>query len=118
MLRREDILAYVKDKYQTPPERPWSKFPHYIVLRHKNHARWYGILMTAPRAKLGLEGAGGADIIDLKAGADLTELLRGNGGILPAYHMNKEHWLSIVLNGSVPDNDICALIDKSYSLTA
>lgn len=36
--------------------------------------------------------------------------------IRPAYHMNKEHWISIILNGTVPDSEIKRLIIESYEL--
>lgn len=38
-------------------------------------------------------------------------------GILPAYHMNKEHWITILLDGTVSKEKICELIDISYELT-
>lgn len=37
--------------------------------------------------------------------------------IVPAYHMNKEHWNSIVLVGTVPENVIQRMISESYELT-
>ena len=38
--------------------------------------------------------------------------------VLPGYHMNKRHWISIVLDGSMDDADILMLLDDSYHLTA
>lgn len=38
-------------------------------------------------------------------------------GFYPAYHMNKEHWITIFLDGSVDDEKILSLIDISYDLT-
>ena len=38
-------------------------------------------------------------------------------GILPGYHMNKEHWISVVLDGSVAIEHIHELIQDSYALT-
>lgn len=38
--------------------------------------------------------------------------------VVPAYHMNKEHWLSIILDGSMADGDILRLIENSFALTA
>ena len=38
--------------------------------------------------------------------------------VLPAYHMNKKHWNSIVLDGTVPDKEIAAMIETSYALCA
>jgi len=37
--------------------------------------------------------------------------------IVPAYHLNKKHWNSIILDGTVPDNDIKKMIKESYNLT-
>jgi predicted DNA-binding protein (MmcQ/YjbR family) len=38
-------------------------------------------------------------------------------GITPAYHMNKRHWISVILDGSVPMEFCEILIEKSYDLT-
>lgn len=38
--------------------------------------------------------------------------------VIPAYHLSKEHWNSIILDGSVSDEDICTMIKESYSLTS
>jgi predicted DNA-binding protein (MmcQ/YjbR family) len=36
--------------------------------------------------------------------------------ILPGYHMNKRHWNALILDGSLPDELVCSLIDDSYAL--
>lgn len=38
--------------------------------------------------------------------------------VQPAYHMNKRHWISVVLDGSMPDSEILSLIEDSFQLTA
>ena len=43
--------------------------------------------------------------------------LRKEKGILPAYHMNKEHWITVLLDGSVEKQKIYDLIEISYDLT-
>ena len=35
----------------------------------------------------------------------------------PAYHMNKDKWISVLLDGAVPQEEIFRLIDLSYQLT-
>lgn len=37
--------------------------------------------------------------------------------VVPAYHLNKEHWNSIILDGTVPEDDIKRMIEESYELT-
>ncbi|MCO7226703.1 MmcQ/YjbR family DNA-binding protein [Pleionea sp. CnH1-48] len=36
--------------------------------------------------------------------------------VIPGYHMNKKHWNTIILNGSIPESEIKRMIDRSYSL--
>lgn len=60
---------------------------------------------------------GSVDIINLKCDPELISLLRNEQGILPAYHMNKEHWITIVLDCPFPKEEIYKLINLSYDLT-
>jgi Uncharacterized protein conserved in bacteria len=117
MIEREKIFAYVKEKFDTEPDYPWLKYPDYAVLRHKSSGKRYGLIMNVPRIKLGLTEKGSAEILDLKCDVALNSLLRGQQGILPAYHMNKEHWITIVLDSSFPEEEIYNLIKLSYDLT-
>ncbi|MBW2187704.1 MAG: MmcQ/YjbR family DNA-binding protein [Deltaproteobacteria bacterium] len=55
--------------------------------------------------------------INLKCDPDKAEILRDlYPAIVPGYHMNKRHWNTVVLDGSLPDADILAMIDDSYDL--
>jgi len=116
-MNREQIFTYAKEKFYTEPDYPWSKYPDYAVLRHNRDGKWYGVIMNVPTFKLGLPGEGRVDIINVKCNPELISLLRGQPGILPAYHMNKEHWITIVLDSSIPKGDIYDLIHGSYNLT-
>ena len=117
MIEREEILAYVKEKFDTEPDYPWFKYPDYAVLRHKGGGKWYGLIMNVPRIKLGLTGEGSAEILDLKCDPELNSLLRSQQGTLSAYHMNKKHWITIVLDSSFNKEEIYNLINLSYDLT-
>ena len=67
--------------------------------------------------KLKIDKEGSVDIINLKNIPEIVGTLRKEKGILPAYHMNKEHWITVLLDGTVPKQKICDLIDISYELT-
>jgi len=114
---RSNVLKYVKNKYRTEPDYPWRSHPSYAVLRHANNKKWYGVVMSVARNSLGLPGKGQIDVMNLKCRPELIGALRLTPGFLPAYHMNKEHWLTVVLDGSVPENEIFDLIDLSFYLT-
>lgn len=117
MIKREEIFAYVKERFGTEPDYPWFKYPNYAVLRHENNQKWYGLIMSVSKIKLGLTGIGSAEILNLKCDPVLNSLLRSQEGILPTYHMNKEHWITIVLDSSYPKEEIYNLINLSYDLT-
>ena len=55
---------------------------------------------------------------NVKCNPEWREFWRNTfASVVPAYHMNKTHWNSIILDGSVPDKDICRMIGESYDLT-
>ncbi|MCD8230230.1 MAG: MmcQ/YjbR family DNA-binding protein [Clostridiales bacterium] len=114
---RQDIFDYVKKKYGTEPEFLWERYPSYAVLRHQDNGKWYGILMDVPKNKLGLSGTEAVDILDVKCEPAMIDLLRQSPGFLPGYHMNKNHWVSILLDGTVSEDKILDLLDMSFSST-
>ena len=115
-MNREEIFEYVKEEYNTVPEYCWDKYPLYAVLKHSNN-KWYGIIMNISKEKLGLEGKQEIDILDVKCPPEMIGGFRQEKGFLPAYHMNKEHWITILLDGTVNEEKIKQLIDLSYGLT-
>ena len=46
------------------------------------------------------------------------DALMQDRGIFPAYHMNKEHWITVLLDGTVEEAKVCGLIDLSFEATA
>ncbi len=110
---RRHIESYALTSYGTQPEYLWAKHPTYAVLRHPNK-KWYAALLTVPRSKLGLEGNDPVDILNVKSDPILAGGFRQQPGILPGYHMNKEQWLSVLLDGTVPPEQLYLLLDLSY----
>jgi predicted DNA-binding protein (MmcQ/YjbR family) len=55
--------------------------------------------------------------VNLKCDPELSELLRDKyDAVKPGWHMNKKHWNTVTLDGSIPDEEIKELIDMSYEL--
>lgn len=117
MAGRNDILNYAFETYGTKAEHLWEKYPTHEVLRHRENAKWYGLLTDIPRQKMGLAGDGLIDILVIKCEPDMIASLVGQKGFAPAYHMNKTHWITVLLDGSLKDDTIYSLLDISYELT-
>ncbi len=116
---RSRVFQYVKKKYHSEPEYLWERFPNYAIFRHADNRKWYGLCMNVPREKLGLAEDGALDILNVKLDSPLlVDLLTQQEGYLPGYHISRGNWVSLLLDGTVPWEEIRALIDKSYQVTA
>lgn len=117
MLSRKDIFKHVKQKYGTSPDYPWEKFPDYASLRHDSNEKWYGLIMNVLPEKIGLEGDKEVDVLNVKSHPETSETLRDGKSILQGYHMDKEHWITIVLKNMDSKEDVYRLIEESFKLT-
>lgn len=106
----------VMEKYRIKPEYPWEKYPFYAMLRHPG-SKWFGIVMNVSADKLGLGKKEEIDILVVKYLPDLIGGLRAEPGSFPAYHMNKEHWITILLDETADKKKAEQLIDLSFELT-
>ena len=100
-MTRDELQRYIFDHYSTEPDYPWADAPNHAV----------------PRNKLGLPGTQMIDVVNLKCDPILIGSLRGEPGIFPAYHMNKDSWLSVALDGSAADDQLRLLLERSYAAT-
>ena len=81
-MSKEEIFEYVQQQYGTLPEYLWSKLPDSAVLRHKN-GKWYAVLMRVEKSKLGLDGDGAVDVLDVKCDPEMTGMIIQTYGFLP-----------------------------------
>lgn len=96
---------------------PWEDSPDYFVYRHADNHKWFALFMTVQPKSLHLDGSQPINILNLKSDPELIEELIHQPGFLPAYHMNKSHWLTIILNKSAPAAQVQDLINLSFELT-
>lgn len=115
---RDKVLKWALDTYGSTPESLWAKTPDDVVLRHQSNKKWYAILMKVRRSVLGLEGDEIIDIINVKCDTLEIDFLSQQQGFFHGYHMNKNHWLTILLDGSVELETVCGLIEQSFDMTA
>lgn len=115
-MTRQEVFDYARQRYGTEPDYPWMDTN--AVLRHADNKKWYAVILEVRREKLGLDGDGMLDVLNVKCDPILIGSLRLKPGFHPAYHMNKDKWLTIRLDGSVSPAEIQDLIDLSFRLTS
>ena len=115
-MTRQELFTWIRQQYGTEPEYPWHDWN--AVLRHNDNNKWYGVVLEVSADKLGLSEAGIIDVLNVKCDPQWRDFWRSTfASVVPAYHMNKTHWNSIILDGTVPKEDIKRMIGESYDLT-
>ncbi|MCM1195298.1 MAG: MmcQ/YjbR family DNA-binding protein [Corallococcus sp.] len=109
-------IKYVREKYGDEEEYLWQKFPSNAVWRRKDNRKWYGVLLTVSKRKLGLPSDETAEILDLRADTEKGAPVIDGKKYFPGYHMNKKTWFTVILDGSVSAEEIFGWIDRSYEL--
>jgi len=108
IIKREEIIEYIKEKYDVNPEYLWKDTPDAAIFRHKNNDKWFGLIMNVK----------GEEYLNIKTEPTYSELLRNSYDyIIPAYHMNKQHWNTIIISKKVDKQLLYELIEQSYELT-
>ena len=116
---RQTAFDYIRKKYKVMPEYPWQRYDENAVFRHADNRKWFALVMDVQRDKLGLSGADFVDVINLKIDdMFFRDMIIRENGIMPAYHMNKLHWITVLLDGTVSEERVKELIDMSFMSTA
>jgi predicted DNA-binding protein (MmcQ/YjbR family) len=114
----KEVIRYVREKHRAEPEYLWEKFPTSAIWRRSDNRKWFGVLLTVPRKKLGIGDEELVEIVDLRTPPEELAALVDGKRYFPGYHMNKKHWLTVCLDGSVPIEEICGRIDVSCEIAA
>lgn len=115
-MKKEEVYIYIEKVYDAKPEYLWKDDPTSAVFRNKKNQKWFGICMRVHGGKVGLKTDEFVDILNVKMDPDLVMHLKTQKGYAPAWHMNKEQWITILLDGSVPEIQILDHIDASFEL--
>ncbi len=111
----KEIISYIAAKYGDSPEYLWAKYPNNAVFREPSTNKWYAAILTASKTHF-MPDDGDIEVIDIKGDPNEIASLIDNARYFPAYHMNKKHWFTILLNNSVPTDEILKFIDKSHHI--
>ena len=105
------IIAFAESEWGEKPEFLWRNFPDYAVLRRRDTNKWYALV-----ARLTADNVGGKRD-DLVEAVNLRRTDSMDGPrFLPAYHMNKKTWTTIVLDETVGAEELQKLLTDSRKL--
>lgn len=107
-MERKEIIKYCLELPNTYEDYPFPEDRLSAVMKHSNNKKWFALIMNV-KNKL---------YLNVKTNPDYSDILRNTYDyIIPAYHMNKEHWNTIIIDENVDENIVKELIEQSYELT-
>ena len=115
-MTKQDFLEYRLNTYGTSPDYPFDKDFETAVLRHADNRKWYAIVMRVSRRKFGFESDEVIDVVNMKLPTEMFGSFGADDGVYPAYHMNKLHWISVLLPDA-PDDIVQFLVNVSFEAT-
>ena len=115
-MTKQQFLQYCFDTFGTSPDYPFDEDFETAVLRHSDNRKWYALVMRISRRKLGLPSDEAVDVVNLKLPTDMFGSFGSDDGVYPAYHMNKLHWISVIMPDA-PDDVIHFLTNVSFEAT-
>lgn len=113
---KDDFIAWINTKFGAVPDYPWpDDAPYSFVFRCPN-GKWFALVMKIKYRQLGLTGDEELWVVNMKAGQESIPALVDRKSIFPAWHMNKKHWITVLLTATTDFGKLCELTEKSYEL--
>lgn len=102
-MNRQELIAYIMSKAQTAETFPFGA----DVAVYKVMDKMFALVPVDDKSVS----------VSLKCDPDFAEILRQTyEAVTPGYHLNKRHWNTVQLDGSIPDDEIEEMVDSSYRL--
>lgn len=102
----EEIIEYCLSYPNTYKDYPFGE--EWTTIRHSNNKKLFALIYYRE----------GNLCANLKCDPERADFLRSiHKDVKPGYHMNKEHWNTVILDGELEADDIQAMVRHSYELT-
>ena len=115
-MTRQELFDLCKGVYCSMPDYPFDDWNESAVFRHSDSRKWFALAMRIPRRKLGFDSDELVDVVNLKLPSEMLGSFGRGDGVYPAYHMNKLHWISVILPDA-PDDVVKFLLNASFEAT-
>ena len=112
-MTKQSFLEFCSGTYGTLPDYPFEEDFETAVLRHPDNRKWYALVMRVSRRKFGFDSDEVIDAVNLKLPVEMFGSFGAAEGVYPAYHMNKLHWIAVLLPDA-PDDMVQFLVNVSY----
>ena len=112
----KELIQYIQDSYGAKLEYLWKRFQNNAICRRTDNQKWFCLIMTVAGDKIGMDTPSPVEVIDLRAYPEDIERLLLDTRYLPGYHMSKKSWFTVVLDYSVPTEELTKKIEESFHI--
>ena len=115
-MTKQEFFELCSSSYFTQPDYPFDDWMESAVFRHADNKKWFAIVLSVPRRKFGFDSDEVIDVVNLKLPTEMFGSFGAADGVYPAYHMNKLHWISVLLPDA-PNDVVQFLLNASFEAT-
>lgn len=112
-----ELIKFVRKKYNRELEFLWARSPDDGIWRRADNDKWFGGIFHV-RANRIMPNASDEiiEILDIRCTPDMIDFIVDKKMIFPGWHMNKRHWITIILDGRMKMSQIENLLNSSYRI--
>lgn len=113
-----ELNEHILSNFEADTSHSFEADRSVTVYRRSDNQKWFAATKNIGCRYLGIEREGRIDILNVKLAPRAIKPLRGRAGFMPAWKMNQNNWVTILLDGSVSDDEIYALIGQGFKTAA
>ena len=110
----EELHEYIASQYGAEPAHMFRQDPTIAIFKRQDNKKWFAATKDIEYRTLGMEKDGRVGIVNVKLDPLIVASLKTKGGFRPAYHMNRDNWITILLDGTVEDEEVYTFLDMSF----
>ena len=111
-----EIGEYILSHYDAESDHSFETDRSVAVFKRADNKKWFAATKNIGCRYLGINRTGRIDILNVKLAPRIVSSLRERAGFMPAWKMNQNNWVTVLLDGSVADEEIRALLDEGFKV--
>ncbi|MBP3893842.1 MAG: MmcQ/YjbR family DNA-binding protein [Atopobiaceae bacterium] len=112
----DELGAYVAERYGAVSDHSFKEDVSVTVYSRPDNRKWFAAAKNVGRRSVDAGSDGRIDILNVKLNPREVAALRSRDGFRPAWRMNQNSWVTILLDGTVSDDEVYELVDKAFAL--
>lgn len=111
----QELHEFLVSQYGAESDHPIKEEHSITVFMRPDNKKWFAATKNIGCKSLGIDRAGRIDILNVKLDPRMVAKLRVREGFMPAWYMNQNSWVTILLDGSVTNEEIRSYLDMAYA---